>query len=50
MSRRFIDLSIFLEIEVLSDPPPLAPKITYANHKETIPEFVRMIPGTTEEN
>jgi len=29
MPRRFIDLSIYLENEPLSDPPPLAPKITY---------------------
>jgi kynurenine formamidase len=50
MSRTFIDLSIFLENEVLSDPPPLAPKITYSDHKETLPEFVRMIPGTSEED
>ena len=32
MTRQFIDLSIYLENEVLSDPPPLAPKITYMNH------------------
>jgi kynurenine formamidase len=50
MSRRFIDLSIYLENDVLSDPPPLAPKITYSDHKHTIPEFVRMIPGTSEQD
>jgi hypothetical protein len=37
MTRQFIDLSIFLENEVLSDPPPLAPKITYQKHTETLP-------------
>ena len=47
MTRRFIDLSIYLENEVLSDPPPLAPKITYQKHQETLKEFMAMIPGTT---
>jgi len=47
MSRTFIDLSIYLENEVLSDPPPLAPKITYQKHDETLHEFIAMIPGTT---
>ena len=32
--------------EVLSDPPPLAPKITYQTHKDTVAEFMQMIPGT----
>lgn len=48
--RRFVDLSIFLENDVLSDPPPLAPKITYQTHDETVHEFVQMLPGTTPED
>ena len=47
MARRFIDLSIYLENDVLSDPPPLAPKITYASHRDTVQEFSQMLPGTT---
>jgi hypothetical protein len=35
--RRFVDLSIYLENDVLSDPPPLAPKITYETHAEMKP-------------
>ena len=45
---RFVDLSIYLENDVLSDPPPLAPKITYQKHTDTVREFMAMIPGTTE--
>lgn len=43
---RFVDLSIYLENDVLSDPPPLAPKITYMKHEDTIGEFLQMMPGT----
>ena len=47
---RFIDLSIYLENDVLSDPPPLAPKIRYLRHAETLPEFVALLPGTRPED
>ena len=43
--RRLVDLSIYLENDVLSDPPPLAPKIEYLKHKDTVPEFLAMLPG-----
>lgn len=42
---RFVDLSIYLENDVLSDPPPLAPKITYQDHTETMDSFLHMLPG-----
>ena len=48
--HRFVDLSIYLENDVLSDPPPLAPRITYQKHADTLPEFMAMIPGTTAED
>ena len=35
MTRRFIDLSIFLENEPLSDPRPFNPKIQYINHEQS---------------
>ena len=44
--RRFEDLSIYLENDVLSDPPPLAPRITFQTHADTLPEFMAMLPGT----
>lgn len=47
---RFVDLSIYLENDVLSDPPPLAPKITYQTHQDTLPEFLQLIPGTRAED
>ena len=49
-TRRLVDLSIYLENDVLSDPPPLAPKITYQKHQDTLPEFMAMIPGTKPED
>lgn len=48
--RRFVDLSIYLENDVLSDPPMLAPKIEYQTHKETIGDFLHLLPGTTAED
>ena len=36
MSRRFVDLSIYLENDVVTDPPFMRPKITYENHAETV--------------
>ena len=35
MPRRFVDLSIFLENDVVSDPPAFAPKIEYVTHRST---------------
>ena len=48
--HRLVDLSIYLENDVLSDPPPLAPKITYQRHADTLPEFLHMLPGTQPED
>lgn len=45
--RRIVDLSVFLENDVLSDPPPLAPRIEYQAHKETVGEFQHLYPGTS---
>ena len=49
-TRRLIDLSIYLENDVISDPPPLAPKITYQKHAETVAEFTQLLPGTKPED
>lgn len=39
MSRQFIDLSIMLCNDVVSDPPFLRPEISYQKHGETMPEL-----------
>ncbi|MBB2983406.1 kynurenine formamidase [Paraburkholderia tropica] len=47
---RFVDLSIYLENDVLSDPPPLAPRIEYQKHTETMDTFLQLLPGTKPED
>ncbi|MFM1886155.1 MAG: hypothetical protein RL026_1312 [Pseudomonadota bacterium] len=49
MGRRFIDLSIVLDNETVSDPPFLRPKITYQTHRETMQEAQHFFPGLTAE-
>lgn len=45
MSRTFIDLSIYLENDVVSDPAPYRPHIDYIDHKASLPELVGFFPG-----
>jgi kynurenine formamidase len=47
MTRRFVDLSIYLENEVVTDPPFMRPKITYQTHRETAVELGHFFPGVT---
>ena len=49
MARTFIDLSIFLEQEVISDPPGMQPEITYIDHEQGIAGMVASFPGLTRE-
>lgn len=49
MPRRFIDLSIYLENDVVSDPPFMRPKISYQKHRETMPEGQKFFPGVEAE-
>jgi|UniRef100_UPI0035CC3C5D kynurenine formamidase len=49
MPRQFIDLSILLENDVITDPPFMRPKITYQTHDETIAELQHFFPGVTGE-
>lgn len=45
MARRFVDLSIYLENDVITDPPFMRPKITYQKHQETVAEANTFFPG-----
>lgn len=44
-SLTFIDISIPLENEIISDPPPYRPKITYIKHTESAPDIEKFFPG-----
>lgn len=50
MPRRFVDLSIYLENDVISDPPFMRPEITYQTHHETVEEAGIFFPGVTAED
>jgi kynurenine formamidase len=45
MPRRLVDISIALENDVVADPPPMKPKITYRAHKDTAAEVCMYFPG-----
>ena len=45
MNRQIIDLSIFFENDVVSDPPGYQPKIHYLDHKDSLPEITGFFPG-----
>ena len=45
MSRKFVDISIFLENDVLSDPPSFKPRIEYFTHEDTIERIADFFPG-----
>ena len=49
MTRRFLDLSITLDPEVITDPPFMRPSITYQTHAETVAEVQNFFPGLTAE-
>ena len=50
MARKLVDLSIYLENDVISDPPPFQPKITYMTHKNTAPQIAKFFPGLKPED
>ncbi len=47
MARQIIDLSIYLENDVISDPPGMQPDITYINHEQSIGGMAASFPGLT---
>ncbi len=50
MPRRFVDLSIYLENDVVSDPPAYAPKIQYFTHEDTYEQMAPFFPGLKKED
>lgn len=50
MPQNFVDLSIYLENDVISDPPFMRPKITYQTHAETVEEAQMFFPGVEAED
>lgn len=49
MSRTIVDLSIYLENDVISDPPGATPTIEYINHKQSVRGLAAFFPGLTED-
>ncbi len=49
MARRFVDLSVPLEMGIASDPPPVLPKIEYFDHKQSAGQMLMFFPGLTED-
>ena len=45
MPRRFVDLSIYLENDVVSDPEIYRPKISYVDHQMSMAELTGFFPG-----
>ena len=50
MPQKFVDLSICLENDVISDPPFMRPEITYQTHAETVEEAQHFFPGVEAED
>ena len=50
MPRRFVDLSIAIEMGVPSDPPGMEPQITYNQHRDTVAVMANYFPGLTPDD
>jgi kynurenine formamidase len=48
--KKIIDLSIYLENDVLSDPAVFAPKIEYFDHHATVSQMLAFFPGLKQED
>ena len=47
---RFVDISMPLENDVVSDPRPFTPKITYINHQQSVAQLASFFPGLKKED
>jgi kynurenine formamidase len=50
MARTIVDLSIYLENDVISDPPPYRPRIEYVDHTTSVPDLIGFFPGLKPED
>ena len=50
MPRTFIDLSIYLENDVISDPEPFRPRIEYIDHSMSVDDLAGFFPGLKKED
>ena len=50
MPRRFLDLSVPLEMGIASDPPPMLPQIEYQTHDQTAEQVMMFFPGLQKED
>ena len=50
MARRFVDPSIMLDNDVITDPPFLRPHIEYQSHGDTVHELQHFFPGVTAQD
>jgi kynurenine formamidase len=49
MARKFIDISVALDADIIADPPIMAPKINYLSHADTGDQVVSFFPGLKRE-
>lgn len=50
MARRFVDLSVPLEMGIVSDPPIMLPQIEYMTHEQTAEQVMAFFPGLKKED
>ncbi|MFC4671371.1 cyclase family protein [Seohaeicola nanhaiensis] len=50
MPRRFVDLSVPLEMGIASDPPMALPKIEYFTHDQTADQILSFFPGLSRDD
>ena len=50
MARKFVDLSIYLENDVASDPPGFGPQIEYLRHDTTAAQIAGFFPGLRQQD